>query len=101
MCADEGAERLDEAGEVGPQRLEPGQFLQGLLVHVERAIDLDLQAVPVLGGAALAAGGLAAPVALGDPHLVTKPAQEAGDENGEIGPPGRAVPGAPPRNPVP
>src|SRR5712691_1055085 len=89
--AHEPGERLDEPGEIGPQALETGPLLQGLLVHVERSVDLDLQAVPVLGGAALAAHDLNALIALVDAHVVAEAAQEAGDEIGEIGGAGRAV----------
>src|SRR6266851_195229 len=91
MHAHEPAERLDESREIGLQILETGQFLQGLLIHIERAVDLDLQAVPVLGGAALAAHDLDALITLVDAHVVTKAAQEVGDEIGEIAGAGRAI----------
>src|SRR5229473_5109828 len=91
MRPHERAKRLDEASEVGAQMLETGQFLQGLLIHVKRAVDLDLQAVPVLGGAALAADDLDALIALVDAHVVAEAAQKAGDEIGETGGAGRAV----------
>src|SRR6266702_289612 len=91
MRAHERAKRLDEPRKIGLQMLETGQLLQGLLIHVERAVDLDLQAVPVLGGAALAAHDLDALVTLVDAHVVAELAQEAGDEIGEITSAGRAV----------
>src|SRR5229473_681472 len=83
--ADEPGERLDEPSEIGAQTLETGPLFQGLLVHVERAVDLDLQAMPVLGGATLAAHDLDALVALVDAHVVAEVAQKARDEIGEIG----------------
>ncbi len=80
MCAHECAERLDKPHEIGPQCVETGQLLQGLLVHVERAVDLDLQAVPVLSGAALAADDLDPGLLAGalPPVLVPRPATRVG-----------------------
>src|SRR5579863_621090 len=91
LTAHEAAERLDEAREIGPQSLEARQFLQGLLVHVKRAVDLDLQAVPPLGRAAVAADDLDTLVPLVDAHVIAKAAQKARDELGEFGGAGRAV----------
>src|SRR5437899_3806431 len=56
--ADKLADRLDEMGQIGAEPVETGQSAQGALVHVERAVDLDLQAVAPLGGPALAAHDL-------------------------------------------
>src|SRR6266446_10600960 len=89
--ADELADRLDEMGQIGAEPVKAGQPVQGALVHVERAVDLDLQAVAPLGGPALAAYDLDALVAFVDAHVVAQPAQEAGDAIGEFRAAGRAV----------
>src|SRR3954449_3177696 len=56
--AHELGDRLDEASEVGFQPIEAGRLFEGLLVHVKRAIDLDLEAVPVRLRPAMAADDL-------------------------------------------
>src|SRR5437660_1693428 len=53
--ADELADRLDEMGQIGAQPVEAGQPVQRALVHIERAVDLYLQAVAPLAGPAVAA----------------------------------------------
>src|SRR5712692_10042974 len=90
-AAHELGKRRDESGKIDPQPVEARQFFQRLLIHVKRAVDFDLQAVPALGGAALAAHDLDALVALVDAHVIAEAAQEARDKIGEFAAAGRAV----------
>src|SRR5688500_351382 len=51
------AEMCDEAGHVGSQALEPGLSRVTALVHVERAVDLDLQCMAAAPRVAVMPGG--------------------------------------------
>src|ERR1700720_1244865 len=77
--------------QIGPQPVETRRSLQRTLIHIERAVDLDLQAVAILGRAPLPADDLDALVALVDAHIITESAQEARDEIGEFRRTSRAV----------
>src|SRR5713226_2253164 len=90
-AAHEVGHRRDEAGEVAAQAVKAGELLQRLLVHVERAVDFDLQAVAALGRAALAAHDLDPLVPLVDPHVVAELAQKPRDALSELAAAGRAV----------
>src|SRR4051794_39100523 len=85
------SDSFDEPTQIGLQAIEAGKPFQGLLVHIKGAVDLDLQAVPVLRRAALAPDDLDALVALIDANVIAVPAQEAGDEFGELAGAGGAV----------
>src|SRR5262249_22210555 len=87
----ESGERLHEMGQVRAEPVEAGKPLQRALVHIERAINLDLEAVAILGRASLPSHDLDALVPFVDTDVVAEPAQEAGNEVGEIGCAGRAI----------
>src|SRR3954454_4904519 len=70
--------RLHQTGEIGAQLVETGQFFERLLVHVQRAIDLDLQAVPVRVRAPLEAYYLDPLVSFVDPDIVVETAKKPG-----------------------
>src|SRR6516162_6217038 len=89
--AREARQRLDQPGDVGAQLIEGGALFQSLLVHVERAVDLDLQAVPLHRRAALPLDDLDTLVDFVDVHCVAEAAQLAGDKLGEFRLAGRAV----------
>src|SRR3546814_1328233 len=65
------------------QRREAAVLLAAHLVHVELAVDLDLQAVASRGRIGVAPHQLDALVGLVDLHLVAQAAQFARDEGGE------------------
>src|SRR5205085_1557816 len=68
--ADKVADRLHEMRQIGAQPVKPGQAVQRALVHVERAVDLDLEAVAVLARTPLAAHDLDPFIALVDEHVI-------------------------------
>src|SRR5262249_46949181 len=88
---DKLAQRRDQMRDVVLQPGEAGGLLDGLLVHVERAVDLDLQAVTMLGRPALPSDDLDALVNLVDAHVIAAPAQDARDKFGEVAAAGGAV----------
>src|SRR5262249_26300035 len=89
--AHERGERRDQGVESALELRVPGVRRERRLVHVEPAIDFDLQAVPVLGGPAVAAHNLDALVRIVDRDVVTEAAQRRGHHARELGAARRAV----------
>src|SRR3954469_14218725 len=83
--------RLDQPGKIGFQLIETGQLFERLLIHVQRAVDFDLQTLPVRVRTPVPPHDLDPLVTLVDPDIVSEAAQKAGDEIGEILLAGRAV----------
>src|SRR5262249_38597801 len=83
--ADIIGDRLNQSCQIVLEAVEAGRLLQSLLVHVKRAIDLDLEAVASLARTAAAPHNLDAFISLIDTHVVAEPAEEPSDEIGELG----------------
>src|ERR1051326_8928371 len=89
--ADKVADCLHEMRQIGTQPVEARQAVQCALVHVERTVDFDLEAVAILARTALPAHDLYPFVALVDAHVIAEPPQKARDELGEFRCASRAV----------
>src|ERR1700751_1511311 len=77
-------ERLDHKSDVALQLAEAAGLFQRFLVHIERAVDLDLEAVPVGRRTALPLDYFDPLIDLVDAHRVAAPPQHPGDEIGEF-----------------
>src|SRR5271155_1403162 len=74
----------DQSGKVGLQASEARIFLQRFLIHIKRAVDLDLQAVPPRLRPPLPLDDLDALVDFVDPYVVATTTQHARDKIGEF-----------------
>src|SRR3712207_9105763 len=70
--------------QVGAQALEARRLLQGLLVHVERPVDLDLQAADPAAGIGVAPHQLDPLVGIVEAHAVAQPPQRSEEHTSEL-----------------